>query len=169
MRSTLLILFVLVVLSFQATAQTAADPAFAKYKVRVEKLKPVTVDLKSHKNARMFRTNLREAAKGGVNFAGHYTIATWGCGTNCSESGIIDQRNGRVFFPRQLAGAGNDLAAWSEDLDTLVFKPGSNLLILNGLVGGSDLNYTNPKQGIHYLLWNGSTFREVKFVKKPNN
>lgn len=169
MRSISLILFLFLFFAYQVSGQTADDPAFAKYKVRVEKLKPVTVDLKSHKNARMFRTNLREAAKGGVNFAGHYTIATWGCGTNCTESGIIDQRNGRVFFPRQLEGVGNGLAAWSDDLETLVFKPESNLLILNGLVGGSDLNYTNPKQGIHYLLWNGSTFREVKFVKKPNN
>lgn len=169
MRSISLILFLFLFFAYQASGQTADDPAFAKYKVRVEKLKPVTVDLKSHKNARMFRTNLREAAKGGVNFSGHYTIATWGCGTNCTESGIIDQRNGRVFFPRQLEGVGNGLAAWSDDLETLVFKPESNLLILNGLVGGSDLNYTNPKQGIHYLLWKGSTFREVKFVKKPNN
>ncbi len=169
MRSISLILFLFLFFAYQVSGQTADDPAFAKYKVRVEKLKPVTVDLKSHKNARMFRTNLREAAKGGVNFAGHYTIATWGCGTNCTESGVIDQRNGRVFFPRQLEGVGNGLAAWSDDLETLVFKPESNLLILNGLVGGSDLNYTNPKQGIHYLLWNGSTFREVKFVKKPNN
>ena len=169
MRSISLILFLFLFFAYQVSGQTADDPAFAKYKVRVEKLKPVTVDLKSHKNARIFRTNLREAAKGGVNFAGHYTIATWGCGTNCTESGIIDQRNGRVFFPRQLEGVGNGLAAWSDDLETLVFKPESNLLILNGLVGGSDLNYTNPKQGIHYLLWNGSTFREVKFVKKPNN
>lgn len=169
MRSISLILFLFLFFAYQVSGQTADDPAFAKYKARVEELKPVTVDLKSHKNARMFRTNLREAAKGGVNFAGHYTIATWGCGTNCTESGVIDQRNGRVFFPRQLEGVGNGLAAWSDDLETLVFKPESNLLILNGLVGGSDLNYTNPKQGIHYLLWNGSTFREVKFVKKPNN
>lgn len=169
MRTISFVSFLFLIFAYQALGQTSSDPAFAKYKVRVEKLKPVTVDLKSHKNARMYRTNLREAAKGGVNFAGHYTIATWGCGTNCTESGIIDQRNGRVSFPRELAGVGNGLAAWSEELDTLVFKPGSNLLIVNGLVGGSDLNYANPKQGIHYLLWNGSTLREVKFVKKPNN
>lgn len=33
---------------------------------------------------RMFRTNLTNAAKEQPNFAGHYRVTYWGCGSNCS-------------------------------------------------------------------------------------
>ena len=32
---------------------------------------------------RLFRTRIRKGAAKGPNFAGHYTIADWGCGTRC--------------------------------------------------------------------------------------
>src|SRR5215207_9403419 len=77
----------------------STEPAFTRYAAKVIKPRNVRVNLRSHKNANRFRTNLRSAAKGGVNFAGHYILTTWGCGTNCSQSAIIDARTGRVFFP----------------------------------------------------------------------
>jgi len=46
----------------------------------------------------MFRTKLREGAKKGPNFAGHYTVITWGCGTDCRLVAIVDARTGRVYF-----------------------------------------------------------------------
>lgn len=169
MKTLVFYSFLMCFVSLSATAQTAKTPGFASYAVRVESLKAKPVDLKSHKNARSYRTNLREAAQQGVNFGGHFNLVTWGCGTNCNEGAIIDERNGRVFFPSQLGGIGVGLASWSQDLETLEFKPDSNLLIINGLPGGSNLDYKNPKQGIHYLLWNGTNFREIKFVRKPND
>ena len=169
MKRFLFYAFLMSVFSLSAASQTAKAPRFSSYSVRVEKLQPKPVDLKSHKNARSYRTNLREAAKQSVNFGGHFNLVTWGCGTNCNDGAIIDLRTGRVFFPSQLGGIGVGMAAWSQDLEPLEFKPDSNLLIINGLPGGSKLEYKNPKEGIHYLLWNGMTFREIKFVRKPNN
>jgi len=43
-------------------------------------VRPAPVKLLGRK-ARTFCTTLRREAKAGPNFAGHYTIATWGCGT----------------------------------------------------------------------------------------
>jgi hypothetical protein len=113
----------------------------------------------------MFRTNLRNAAKEGVNFAGHYILTTWGCGTNCSQSAIIDARNGRVFFPRILAGAGFGYCELPDDTEPIVSQAGSRLLVLNGFKGG-DLEKKNAPCGVYYLEWTGTNFKQVKFEKK---
>ena len=60
--------------------------------------------------ARKFRTVLREAAKEGPNFNGHYRVAHWGCGTNCIEWAIIDLKTGAVWFAPQPA-----LSCWALD------------------------------------------------------
>ena len=52
----------------------------------------------STKEARMFRTELRRQAARGPNFAGHYTLALWGCGAGCANGAVIDARSGQVWF-----------------------------------------------------------------------
>lgn len=148
-------------------AQTGT-PGFTQYAARVENIKNVKVNLRSHKSANMFRTNLRNAAKGGVNFAGHFILTTWGCGTNCTQSAIIDARNGRVFFPPQLEGAGFGFCDLPEDTEPLVYKANSRLLVLSGFKGG-DLEKDNSRCGIYYLEWTGAGFRQVKFVEKKRS
>ena len=143
----------------------SSTPTFTQYAVKVERIKNVTVNLKSHKNARMFRTNLRNAAKEGVNFAGHYVLTTWGCGTNCSQSAIIDARNGRVFFPDQLEGDGVGFCDLPDETEPIVHKANSRLLILSGFKGG-DLDRENGRCGIYYLEWTGTSFRVVNFIEK---
>ncbi len=150
--------------SLSVSAQSPT-PTFTRYTVKVEKIRNVRVNLKSHKNANMFRTNLRNAAKEGVNFAGHYILTTWGCGTNCSQSAIIDARNGRVFFPGQLEGAGFGFCELPDDIEPMVHKADSRLLILNGFKGG-DLSVENSPCGIYYLEWTGTNFRQVRFEEK---
>ncbi len=49
--------------------------------------------------ARRYRTQLRLAIESGVNFAGHYVVATWGCGTGCAQFAIIDALTGSVIEP----------------------------------------------------------------------
>jgi hypothetical protein len=143
----------------------STTPTFKQYAVKVEKNRNVKVNLKSHKEANRFRTNLRNAAKEGVNFAGHYILTTWGCGTNCSVSAIIDARNGRVFFPDQLEGAGFGFCELPDDTEPLVYQADSRLLVLSGFKGG-DLNLENGRCGIYYLEWTGTNFKQVKFVQK---
>jgi hypothetical protein len=48
--------------------------------------------------ARTYRTVIREGAKAGVNFAGHYTVVTIGCGTSCIRAVVIDRMTGKVQF-----------------------------------------------------------------------
>lgn len=105
MRSKLVLIAILSLIACSA-AYGQRGPSFSKYAVKVERIRNIKVDLTSHKQARLFRTNLRNAARDGVNFAGRYVLAGWGCGTNCSEWAIIDGRNGKVYFPDELTGVG---------------------------------------------------------------
>ena len=46
---------------------------------------------------REFRTVLRRGAEKGPNFAGHYTVIEWGCGSNCVSFAVVDSLNGRIY------------------------------------------------------------------------
>jgi hypothetical protein len=88
-------------LGAQARKARAESPAprFEDYPARgVYRGRPARVRLDS-KQARMFRTRLREDSRSGPNFAGHYTVVIWGCGTGCAQMGVVDARTGRVYFP----------------------------------------------------------------------
>ena len=80
---------------------------------------------------RMFRTRIRFGAKAKVEFAGHYTVPRWGCGTGCSGLVIVDSISGRVyevpFSVVELPGS------WEESQDSgpperMEFHPDSRLM-----------------------------------------
>jgi hypothetical protein len=57
--------------------------------------------------ARLFRTRLRNGAKEEPNFAGHYRLVFWGCGTNCLTGGVVNATTGAVTpVPRSLVFTG---------------------------------------------------------------
>jgi ankyrin repeat protein len=65
--------------------------------IHVFKDAPARIDLSSNPTAREYRTRLREGAKKGPNFAGHYTVIDWGCGSNCQSIAIVDALTGKVY------------------------------------------------------------------------
>jgi hypothetical protein len=74
-------------------------PKFEDYNIKnIYSGKTHTVILHNNPQTRMFRTVLRNGATNGVNFAGHYTVVIWGCGTSCQSFAIIDQIDGKVDF-----------------------------------------------------------------------
>lgn len=166
--------FVFVVMTTIASAQKQM-PSFSVYSVKVERLTPRQPNLASHKNAGRFRTNLRRAAKGKVNFGGHFIVTTWGCGTNCTQSAIIDARNGQVFFPAEFEGVVQgfcelppkanpaDSPAMTDEYAPFIYKASSRLLILNGFRGG-DFDNAKARCGTYYLEWTGKQFKQIKFT-----
>lgn len=170
----------LAVMALTVLNASAQSLRFSRFEAKVEKVRNIKVDL-STRNARMFRTNLRNAAKEGVNFAGHYVLTGWGCGTNCSEWAIIDARNGKVFFPRELEGVGGGLCdlpekglpgdlphLGDEDAGPIYFKETSRLIILRGYRGG-DLEKPRAKCGDYYFEWTGKALKQLKFTPgKPS-
>jgi hypothetical protein len=91
---------------------------------------PALVDLKSHPQARMYRTELRSQTKKGANFAGHYRLAIWGCGSSCAQFAIVDCENGKVHFSKVLPYV--SWAGWHEENGGLEFRVDSRLLKLRG-------------------------------------
>jgi hypothetical protein len=57
---------------------------------------PAPVDAASAEYGVRFRTALSRAAAGGPNFAGHFTVVTWGCGTACQVTAVVDAVTGAL-------------------------------------------------------------------------
>lgn len=95
-------------------------PSFEKYPI-IEKVENYSAELNltSHPQAKIFKSVLSNAYSKGPNFAGHYTIATWGCGSPCQLVAVMDHKDGQVFFFPHSTQVGSN------------FKLDSNLLITN--------------------------------------
>jgi hypothetical protein len=77
---------------------TAADLDFASHPVAERYAGPNTAPILKSQQDRAFRTKLREAAKQTPNFAGHYIVTTFGCGSSCVMGAVIDARSGLVTW-----------------------------------------------------------------------
>ncbi len=107
-------------------------------------------DLSSHPDARTYRTRLRDAAKGKVNFAGEYILTTWGCGTSCLMGAAINARSGKVHF---LPGS---VCCWlelGEEINPIDSRADSSLIVLTGAVNEAESLAT------HYYEFRGGQFR----------
>jgi hypothetical protein len=159
----LIVVLCLIFSTLTALAQGGATPRFEDYRVPVFKGRMAALKLNDTK-ARSFRTRLREGAKEGVNFAGHYTVVQWGCGAGCLQVAFIDAKTGAVFFPEELNGFG--VWFWGEkDYDAVQFKPDSRLLVVSGFPA-SEGEGDEPKSGLYYYEWTGTRLRLVKLIEK---
>jgi hypothetical protein len=150
-------IFILVVCVVSITAQQKRLPRFEDYAVRENyKGKVASVKLASA-GARMFRTMLRQDAKEGINFAGHYIIATWGCGSDCHSFGIIDAKTGNVYFSDLISFVGGQL---SQEEDRLQYRKNSRLLIVAGAKNDEEI-------GKFYYEWKNNHLRLIRKTKLP--
>lgn len=142
-------------------AQADNLPRFEDYPARKEFTGKPAPAIIAHPRARLFRTMIKTQAQKGPNFAEHYTVATWGCGSGCRGFAIIDARTGRVYFnPKAL----NVMTPPYLDEDTLQFRPDSRLLIVSGTVDGLNGYQDEAK---FYYEWKNNRFkliRKIKFV-----
>lgn len=75
-----------------------------------------------------FKSRVKDAAKEDVNFAGHYTLSSWGCGSGCEQVVVVDAKTGKtVWLPFFLYYSPTD----PEVEEGLEFKKDSKLLIIN--------------------------------------
>jgi hypothetical protein len=150
-------------------------PRFADYRADVYGGPNAVPDVTSDLRSKRYRTQLRNWGKEKPNFAGHYILATWGCGTSCMEIAVIDAITGKVIHP---VGARTNSI---EDVDPEVLeegKPGdrradfgalhyradSRLLILFGTPDGRAEN-----KGISYFVWEDDSLRRIRLVRKARS
>jgi hypothetical protein len=79
-----------------ATTKTYVFEEYPAETVSIQKISKV--DWASYPEARLFRTRFREAIGQRPDFAGYYKVVTWGCGTMCQTTALIDARDGKVYF-----------------------------------------------------------------------
>lgn len=156
MRNLMTTTLSICLLSASASAQHRALPRFKDYPATKFNGKPAAVKLTSPQ-ARKYRTGLRENARGGPDFAGHYTIAAFGCGTGCvSPLAIIDATTGDVYFPPSVATISSLPDA--EDEEMIQRREDSRLLIVVGEV--------NEKKGKYYFEWSNNRLKLIRAIAK---
>ena len=107
-----------------------------------------------------WRTRLREAAAGKPDFAGHYVLATWGCGAECVMGAAIDVRTGVVsWLPGTLCCWFSDEAATPDTVEPLRYRLDSRLLVLTGR-----RDERNGDAGTHYYAIEGGHFMLLRDV-----
>jgi len=141
----------------------AAPPSFADLSTtdRFEG-KPAPVKIVT-RQARTYRTMLRDSANDGPNFAGHYTIGQWGCGSGCVQFAIIDAKTGDVYFPPFYVSIVAGPEEKMEDIpEPLQFKPDSKLLIVTGA--------RNEKGGgVYYYKWENNRLALITSTPLPKH
>ncbi|HEY8186789.1 MAG TPA: hypothetical protein VIF64_11995 [Pyrinomonadaceae bacterium] len=162
---TLTLKLALVVLVSATVAGTAAAqnriPQFRDYSVS-EAYIGKTAPLALARDDRMFKTRLAWAAKNQrPNFAGHYILTSWGCGTTCLMGAIIDAKTGKVYW------WGFSICCWSSDVDER-FQPielrlNSKLIVFSGARNEKDGDI-----GAHFYKFENGRFVHVRSVLKEN-
>lgn len=131
----------------------AALPQYADFAVTPEPL-PTRPALKLDSAfARKYRTRLGEGLRDlPVNFAGHYVMVTWGCGTTCLDGGMVDAQTGEAFA---LPGILDSFGPFGIE-EPLLHRPDSRLLVTLGAAAG---DATVPEAG--YREWTGTELRPL--------
>ena len=156
MRNLMTKTLAIFLLCASAVAQHRALPRFKDYPATKFTGKPAAVKLTSPQ-ARKYRTGLRENASGGPNFAGHYTIAAFGCGSGCvSPLAIIDATTGVVYFPPSVATISS--LPEPDDEEMIQSREDSRLLIVVGEV--------NEKKGKYYFGWANNRLKLIRAIAK---
>jgi len=89
---------------------------------------------------RMFRTRIRQGASKGPNFAGHYTIVEWGCGSGCLSIAVVDAKDGGIYpspfrilwWGRPLIKYEGKFTAYEDGFQPLSYRVDSSLFIVRG-------------------------------------
>lgn len=117
---------------------------------------------------RLFKTNLRNAAAEPPNFAGHYVLATWGCGSNCAAGAFIDLATGRIMQPPHTHGS----TGWERWIfkggmyngSALTTRVDSRLFLLR-----TGLNYIEEIDDVvpdsYYFVLESGRFRLIRHIR----
>lgn len=151
-----------------STAQESRAPRFEGYPAVVWRGKPARLNQRSHPLARKFRTLMgQQLREEGANFAGHYTLASVGCGTGCSITAVIDTRTGQAFFPNEFEGWTGIVGDYEipEGEDSWTYRASSRLLKAIGRpnIGKPGEERYGPS-GIYFYEWKNNRLRQVKFT-----
>jgi hypothetical protein len=148
------IVFILAVV--RGIGQEPDLPKFEDFRVNEAFKGPPARPILNTPHQRAYRTVIREAAKNGPNFAGHWTIAEAGCGSDCAVFAMVNEVTGETLdkpFPQITFPPMFDYVDTSRLADT--HRVDSRLLVLHGCPEGDIC-------ASYYLEWTGSDFKVIR-------
>jgi len=159
MRGQLAALLLAILLPAGVLAQAAA-PRFGDYPA-IGKYNGKNSALVLTKNDREFRTRLQTAARLPPNFAGHYIVTAWGCGTECLAGAVIDANSGAVqWFP-------HTICCWGDTGDK--FRPIDYRLDSRLIVFVGERNEKEGDGGTHFYEFQDGNFAHVKSIVRATD
>ncbi len=124
--------------------------SFDNYKTPIYKGKLKDPDFKTNPDSNFFITRIKDGCQEGINFAGHYTLIYWGCGTACQYGVVVDRITGEIF---------------SDYISTLgsEFRVDSKLIILNAELENKDSKYIqlNHFTRVKIKVWKENQFKSL--------
>ena len=132
--------------SNKPTIKSNQKPSFESYPAKVLQIGTTPKLVLTTKSAKKYKTVIADQSGKEANFAGHYLVATWGCGTDCRGFAIINKQTGMVYtMPNVELVAG----VMGNDEERISFRPDSRLFIITGLINDGN-------EGKFYYLWTGN-------------
>src|SRR5882762_1750260 len=143
------------------TARDLSDPkapSFGNYPAKPQDVvSNPKLDLTSNPIAKTYRTVLRQEIAKGPNYAGHYRVVFWGCGTSCAMFAVVNLKTGRVITAREFATvlgthltADDFLPGTKSNGWGFRFKIDSSLLVILGAPDEDE-----SKAGAYYFVLQG--------------
>jgi hypothetical protein len=110
---------------------------------------------------RKYQTTIKNAVDKGVNFAWHFAVAMWGCGSGCQEFVIVDLRTGAVYDPSFDEvdfhyGPKEYDPGWQCYSDLLTYRRDSSLLVVEGCLRGKQCGRT-------YLIMESGRLKQIAY------
>jgi hypothetical protein len=139
------------------SAAGAGVPRFEEYRTQDMLKGPAALPVVSSPYQKTFKTRIAEEARLGVNFAGHFRIAEWGCGSSCVSIAVVNLQTGTVYDgPFKLLGYGTR-RRYEGGEDELEYRVDSRLMVARGCPGDRDC-------GTYYFEWKGNRFLRLRYV-----
>ncbi len=151
------------------SAQDLADPAAPTFEQFAAEhsppFSPALLDLQNDPFARGHRTILREQMAYGPNYADHYRVVFWECGTSCSQFAVVNLKTGHVITLKGRYGVAHDVDFRTDNFlpetdsksPGFRFKKDSNLLVLVGkVIADQSIRVRFVEGASYYVLKNES-------------
>ena len=130
---------------------------FSEFPTSIYKGKLAAPNFKTNRAAYDFRTQIKDQCKTmGVNFAGHFTIVEWGCGTGCHIIAIVDRINGFIYYSNSNLPEIDNYNGVG-----LKFRPDSKMIIVNSALLDVHKGYVSydPDLKVKIVEWENKKVR----------
>ena len=153
----------LVLILLQIEGLPPLEYRFADFHAPIETIQSPAKPVIATKAARRFRAQIRRASSQPPDFAGHLRVATWGCGTCCTQFAIVDLKTGYVYMPSFSMACGTPFEDPIAGQASLYYERDSSLLVA---VGSRNESATS---GIYYYRWNGHALELLRVTHERRN